>query len=241
MIKTVYVFLAHPDDTDNYCPNFLKYLVDAGKNVHLYSFTRGEHGIGASTDPIKEEFRGSRLGKMRSIELKNAAKIIGIPGKHVHFLEIEDSKVRILRKEAYCKIMAVLHQRLPDLVLAPEFYLGYYKHPDHVYAGMITFIALKHMNYKGKIMFYHTIKGKYYHPARKELSDAVIAEHKTQKEFFKFLYPLYSKIEQIVNGFHVQGSLRAERYRISSVAETQAPDIASRLLGLFFPKPRTKD
>jgi LmbE family N-acetylglucosaminyl deacetylase len=42
-IQTVLTFLAHPDDTDNYCAHFLRTLVKAGKEVHLCSFTRGEH------------------------------------------------------------------------------------------------------------------------------------------------------------------------------------------------------
>ena len=61
VIQKITIFIAHPDDTDNYAANFIKHLVDKGKEVFLYSFTRGEHGVGSSKDPRKDEFRGKRL------------------------------------------------------------------------------------------------------------------------------------------------------------------------------------
>lgn len=235
VFKKVYVFLAHPDDTDNYCPNFLKYLVDNGKEVHLYSFTRGEHGVGAQSDPNKEDFRGPRLGRIRSRELIRAANHVGIEKSHVHFLEIEDSKIPIKKFIAFKRVLKILKEDPPDLVLSPDFYNGYYKHPDHVYAGMIVFIALKKIGLNVKIMFFHSIKNNYYHPvASRSFGKEAVSYHRSQEEFFRFLYPAYSNIEQVVNGLHVKGFKRAEGYRISSIKEKQRIDILSGLAGWIF-------
>ncbi len=237
-ITTIVAILAHPDDTDTYCSNFLKGLVVAGKAVHLVSFTRGEHGLGATSDPKKEEFRGKRLGRLRSAELVHAAGYLGIPRENVTFLDIEDSHVWERRHEAFRKVLCMLGERQPGLVLLPEFARGYYRHPDHVCAGMLAFLALKRLGYAGKLMLYHSISNNYYHPASKDVTTGAIRLHKTQAEFFRFIYPVYSNIEQIKNGMHLRGSMRAEGYRITSVAESQPPSLLSIITGKFFGQPR---
>ncbi|MHA1682389.1 MAG: PIG-L deacetylase family protein [Promethearchaeota archaeon] len=235
VVHKVHVFIAHPDDTDNYSPNFIKYLVDNGKHVSLYSFSRGEHGIGARRDANKEEFRGARLGRIRSKELIRAASHVGIDKSNVHFLEIEDSMIPLEKFNAFRKVLKILEDDPPDLVLAPDFYNSYYKHPDHVYSGMLVFLALKKLGMRVKIMFFHSIRNNYYHPvASKVFGKQAVSCHRSQEDFFRYLYPAYSNIEQVLHGLHVKGFKRAEGYRISSIGEKQRMGLISRLAGWIF-------
>jgi len=234
----VLVFLAHPDDTDNYCAHFLHALASAGKEVHLCSFTRGEHGLGGNRDPDKEAFRGSRLGRIRSRELARAAEYTGIPASQVHFLDIEDSTVYPNRHVAYPRARAIVAKIEPDLVLAPEFYHGYYKHPDHIFAGMIAFIATRKEAPKAKLMLYHSLKNTYYHPADDvAFGQRAISFHASQADFFKFLRPLYVNVEQVLNGARSGGNKRAEGYRVTSPGAPQARQlrytITDKIFALF--------
>ncbi|MHA1715300.1 MAG: PIG-L deacetylase family protein [Promethearchaeota archaeon] len=233
--KSILVFLAHPDDTDVYCPNLIHDLVNQCYDVHLCCFTRGEFGILGNRDPNKHEFEGKRLGRIRSLELRKAANLLGIPSKNVHFLEILDSKVRENTKVAYKKVISILKKLKPNFILAPEFYKGYYQHPDHIYAGMIIFLALKKLMPFKKLLLYHSMKCNYYHPvSNPELGKAAVSCHESQKDFFLFLYPLYSLIEQVFNGIHVKGFKRAEGYRITSPRQKQNRTVLSRVMYLFF-------
>ena len=108
VMESVAVFNAHPDDTDTYAVNFIKALVDKGRDVFVYSFTRGEHGIGSSKDPKKQEFRGARLGRIRTRELLNAEGFLGIPKENVRFLGIEDGTMVANKKAAYTNAKKIL-------------------------------------------------------------------------------------------------------------------------------------
>ncbi len=230
-IRTVLVFLAHPDDTDNYCAHFLHTLVNAGKEVHLCSFTRGEHGLGGNRDPNKEAFRGKRLGRIRSKELIRAAGYVGIPASHVQFLDIEDSTVPRSRHVAYPRARAIIASLQPDLILLPEFYLGYYKHPDHVYAGMIAFIAARREAPRARVMLYHSLKSTYYHPADDvAFGQQAVAFHVSQADFFRFIRPFYVNVEQVMNGFRSGGCKRAEGYRMTG---TKAPQMQQLRYTIF--------
>nr|MDO8113464.1 PIG-L family deacetylase [Candidatus Sigynarchaeota archaeon] len=246
-IHKVLVFLAHPDDTDAYCPNFLAALVKAGKEIYLCSFTRGEHGLGGNRDPDKEKFRGSRLGRIRTQELVSAAAFIGIPASRLHFLDIEDSTVPNNKLIAHRHVDAIIHGINPDLVMMPEFAHGYYKHPDHVYAGMIAFLAARHYKPGIKVIFYHSMRSNYFFPvASTAFGRRAVEFHKSQTDFFRYLYPLLVNVEQVVNGiFHVQGYVRAEGLRVSSTKLPQYPGFKARIVARIFAKlaiiPKTKN
>lgn len=235
-ISRVMAFLAHPDDTDTYCANFLKTLAGAGgKKISLHCITRGEHGLAANRDPRKEEFRGSRLGRIRSEELKKAAEYLGIPRDNVYFLDIEDSQVREAPRTAYRKVIRSIKENRPDLVLAPEFYHAYYLHPDHVYVGMIVFIALRKLGYPVKIFLYHSINNNYYHPVTTtDVVKTAVGFHSSQADLFRFLLPLYVNVEQVIHGMHLRGVNRAEAYRITSTDEPQTLGLKSRCVARIY-------
>jgi LmbE family N-acetylglucosaminyl deacetylase len=238
--KIVLAFLAHPDDTDNYCPNLMKRFVEAGYILHLCSATRGEMGIGASHDPHKMEFAGERLGRIRSRELQRAARFIGIPADRVHFLGIYDSTVPRHRLELLHGILGMLESVQPDILLAPEPFRGYYRHPDHVTVGSVAMLALRRVNPNVTVMLYHTISGNFYVPAKAALVRQAVAFHKTQADFFKFLLPLYTNGELVVNGIRSGRIGRAEAYRITSVADRQKGHVLGQAISVFFNKPLKK-
>jgi LmbE family N-acetylglucosaminyl deacetylase len=234
--KIVLAFLAHPDDTDNYCPNLMKLFVEAGYIVHICSTTRGEMGIGASHDPHKMEFAGDRLGRIRSKELIRATGFIGIPEDRVHFLGIWDSTVPRHRLEVFHGVLGMLESVKPDIILCPEPYRGYYRHPDHVTVGLMVMLALRRVNPKAKVVLYHTLSGNFYVPAKAALVRQVVAFHKTQAEFFKFLLPAYTNGELLLNGIRSGRAGHAEAYRITSVADRQKGHVLGQAIGAIFTK-----
>jgi len=235
-IQNILVFLAHPDDTDTYCANFLRALVDAGKEIFLCSFTRGEEGIGGNRDPNKEAFRGKRLGRIRTRELTRAAAFIGIPSNHVLFLDIFDATVPQNKLIAFQRVRSTIAKINPDLVLMPEFAHSYYRHPDHVYAGMIVFIVTKQFKPCTAIMFYHSMRNNFYFPVKsKAFGKEAITFHASQADFFRFIYPAYVNIEQVKNGLlHVRGFTRAEGFRISTTSKPQYPGVLARMVDRIF-------
>lgn len=244
-IKTILVFLAHPDDTDTYCANFIKALVDAGKDVFLCAFTRGEEGVGGSHDPAKEIIRGARLGRIRTRELRRAAAFLGIDANYVMFLDIHDAMVPQSKHVAYHRAKAVVKSIQPDLVMMPEFAHSYYRHPDHVYAGMIAFIVTKQFKPDMPVMFFHSMRNNFYFPVKnKEFGEKAVSFHETQATFFyPLIYPAYSNIEQVINGLlHVRGFIRAEGFRKSTTAKPQRPGLGARMVDkifkIFAPIPR---
>ncbi|MFX0102113.1 MAG: PIG-L deacetylase family protein [Candidatus Hodarchaeota archaeon] len=235
VIQKITIFIAHPDDTDNYAPNFIKHLVDKGKDVFIFSFTRGEHGVGSSKDPKKDEFRGKRLGWMRTRELQKAAGYLGVPKEKVRFLEIEDGTMVVNKKAAYIRAMKILKEMRPDLILAPDFSNRYYQHPDHTIAGAMVFLAAKKLGLDGPIFLFHSIKNNFYFPvSSREIGYKATSFHKSQKEMFDTLYPLYTNIEQIWHGLHVKGYRRAEGFRITRINQPQKIDFLSRVISIFF-------
>jgi LmbE family N-acetylglucosaminyl deacetylase len=189
----------------------------------------------ASGDPNKEAFRGKRLGRIRFRELVRAAGYVGIPAGRVHFLDIEDSTIPRCCNVAYPRAKAIIAGLQPDLVLAPEFYHGYYKHPDHVYAGMIAFIATRREAPRARLMLYHSLKNTYYHPADDvAFGQQAVAFHASQADFFRFIRPFYVNVEQIVNGFRSGGSKRAEGYRRTSTSALQVQQISFNIIARIF-------
>ncbi|HME54529.1 MAG TPA: PIG-L family deacetylase [Candidatus Lokiarchaeia archaeon] len=237
-IQKILVFLAHPDDTDTYCANFLRALVDAGKDIYLCAFTRGEQGIGASRDQGKEAFRGARLGRIRTRELQRAAAFIGIQASHVSFLDIFDTTVPQNKHVAFQRARSTIKRIGPDLVVMPEFAHSYYRHPDHVYAGMIAFIAFKQWKGEGcPVIFYHSMRNNFYFPVKdKAFGKKAVSFHESQADFFyPFIYPAYANIEQVKNGLlHVQGFTRAEGFRISTTLKPQTPGLLARMVDRIF-------
>ena len=120
----------------------------------------------------------------------------------------------------------------------PEFVHGYYRHPDHVYADMIAFIAAKQCTARAlPILFYHSMRNNFYYPVKnKAFGKEAVSFHASQADFFyPFIYPAYANIEQVKNGMlHVKGFTRAEGFRISTTTRPQRPGVLARIVDRIF-------
>lgn len=188
-----YLFIcAHPDDLEFSCGNLMYHLTQHGKEVEILSLTRGEFGI---SEP---NWKGPRLAKIRTQELKRAAKINGIEKKHVHFGDIIDGFIRFT-KENIDLVVSWINKLDPDIIFAPEPYFTYYWHDDHISTGKILFyITTKLQNRLTKnirsLYYYTAFKSNFSWPFNSaKHSDKALFEHKSQwwlLKWTKLFYPL---------------------------------------------------
>lgn len=135
-LKLLAVF-AHPDDESMGMGGTLAKYAAEGVEMHLISASRGERGWAGS----EEQNPGlSILGQIRTEELKNAVKELGIKG--LHFLDYIDGDVdQAHYAEAVSKIVTHIRRIKPQVVVTfpPD---GNYGHPDHIAIGQFTSAAI---------------------------------------------------------------------------------------------------
>lgn len=135
---TLLAAFAHPDDESFGPGGTLALYAMRGYTVHLICATRGEAGAPA---PGMEGI--TDLGSVREAELRCAAEALGIHG--LHLLGYRDSGmpgspdsahpeafVRAPFEEVVARLVALIHQIRPEVVLTFDPYGGY-GHPDHIY------------------------------------------------------------------------------------------------------------
>jgi LmbE family N-acetylglucosaminyl deacetylase len=127
-----------------------------GHRVVLVTATRGEAGEIHNMD---EKSTRPHLGDVRTKELENAARILGVD--RVEFLGYRDSGMVGTPEnddprsfhlapldEAAAKLAAVLREERPDVVVTYDSD-GTYGHPDHIKAHLITNAALDVLENEG--------------------------------------------------------------------------------------------
>ncbi|MCS7251634.1 MAG: PIG-L family deacetylase [Anaerolineae bacterium] len=135
---TLLAVFAHPDDEAFGPGGTLALYASRGYTVHLICATRGEAGsvrpgIGSVAD----------LGAIREAELRCAVKALGLQG--LHLLGYRDSGmpgspdqdhpaafIRVPLKEVVGRLVALIRELRPDVVLTFDPYGGY-GHPDHIH------------------------------------------------------------------------------------------------------------
>ncbi len=136
--KKILVILAHPDDPEFFCGGTLARWAREGHSIQYCLITNGNKG---SNDPLMTP---DELSKLRDLEQKNAADIIGVKGiKNLGYddgMLVSDLKVR---KD----VVRVIRQVKPDIMVScdPTNYFpndGYINHPDHRTAGQIALDAV---------------------------------------------------------------------------------------------------
>lgn len=118
--------VAHPDDETFFAGGTIAKLVKNGHVVKLVTATRGEAGeLGNPPLCTQEE-----LGHVREIELRNAAKILGI--SQIFFLDYIDATLdKIPLSELSGKIEKIILDEQPDIVITFNKEGGS-RHPDHM-------------------------------------------------------------------------------------------------------------
>lgn len=118
--------VAHPDDETFFAGGTIAKLVKNGHVVKLVTATKGEMGeLGNPPLCTQEE-----LGHVREIELRNAAKILGI--SQIFFLDYIDATLdKIPLSELSEKIENIILGEQPDIVITFNKEGGS-RHPDHM-------------------------------------------------------------------------------------------------------------
>ena len=148
-MATLLLVHAHPDDEAISTGGAMMKARADGHRVVLVTATRGEAGEIHNMDP---ESTRPRLGEVRTAELENAARILGV--NRGEFLGYRDSGMvgtpenedpRSFHQaplvEAAVRLAALLREERPEVVVtyAED---GTYGHPDHIKAYHVTNAAL---------------------------------------------------------------------------------------------------
>ena len=147
-MATLLLAFAHPDDEGMSAGAMMK-AKDAGHRVVLVTATRGEVGEIYNMD---EAASRPRLGEIRSNELEEAARVIGVD--RLEWLDYRDSGMirsadnedprsfnQASMDEAAAKLTKILLDEKPDVVVTFGED-GMYGHPDHIKIHHVTNAAL---------------------------------------------------------------------------------------------------
>jgi LmbE family N-acetylglucosaminyl deacetylase len=135
-LKLLAVF-AHPDDESMGMGRTLAKYSAEGVETHLVCASRGERGW---FGPEEQNPGLSGLGKIRTRELENAVRELGIKG--LYFLDQIDGEVdQSPHTEIIGKIVSHIRRIQPQVIVTfpPD---GNYGHPDHVAIGQFTSAAI---------------------------------------------------------------------------------------------------
>lgn len=124
-------FGAHPDDIEFGCGGLIASETRAGRKVHFVICSRGESGSYGTP-------------KQRTIEARNAAKILGAT---VEFLQFDGDAKLEMRSAHALKLATIVRQRKPGIVLAPSTVEN--QHPDHWRLGKLVRDATRLARYGG--------------------------------------------------------------------------------------------
>ena len=135
-LKLLAIF-AHPDDESMGMGGTLAKYSAEGLETHLLCATRGERGW---FGPEGQNPGFERLGQIRTKELENAIKELGMKG--LYFLNYMDGDVdQANHTEAIDKIVSHIRRIRPQVIVTfpPD---GNYGHPDHIAMGQFTSAAV---------------------------------------------------------------------------------------------------
>jgi LmbE family N-acetylglucosaminyl deacetylase len=121
--QVVLAVFAHPDDESLSSGGTLARLADAGARVVVVCATHGECGSGLMDG-------GSALARLRALELKAAAQILGV--HELILLSHRDGELRWTEMTHFAAELAlIIDSRRPSAILTFD-QDGLYWHPDHI-------------------------------------------------------------------------------------------------------------
>jgi len=135
-LKLLAVF-AHPDDESMGMGGTLAKYSAEGVQTHLVCASRGERGW---FGPEEQNPGPERLGQLRTVELENAVKELGL--QSLSFLGCIDGDVdQAAPAEIVAKIVTHIRLIQPQVVVTFP-HDGNYGHPDHIAIGQFTNAAI---------------------------------------------------------------------------------------------------
>lgn len=145
-LGTILGVWAHPDDETFSMGGIMAAAVSNGQRVVFITATRGEKGVQDET-----KWPAVQLGSIRSKELEQAMKILGVT-EH-EWLDYPDGGCKqVDEKEAVNKLGAIISRYQPDSIFTfgPEGMTG---HPDHRTVSEWTRLAHKASDSRAKFYF----------------------------------------------------------------------------------------
>lgn len=125
--KTILSIQPHPDDTEIAAGGTIAKLAGRGCRVIYVTVTDGGAG---TTDP---NIKWEELSSTRRREQQEAAQALGV--KELVWLDYRDSELRPTL-DLRNKLITVVRQYKPDLILTVDPWLPYEAHPDHIATGL---------------------------------------------------------------------------------------------------------
>jgi LmbE family N-acetylglucosaminyl deacetylase len=170
--RTILAVFAHPDDESLSCGGTLARLADAGARVVLLCASRGESGSVSDQALVA----ASDLGRVRSEELREAARTLGIADVLIY--DHPDGELRWEDvPELHAEIVAAIVRYQPDGVItfAED---GLYWHLDHIGVHERTYTAVRSLGADAPPLYYVTMpKG-----VMREVVEAAVAKGATLKD-----------------------------------------------------------
>jgi N-acetyl-1-D-myo-inositol-2-amino-2-deoxy-alpha-D-glucopyranoside deacetylase len=155
-MSTLLLVHAHPDDESISTGGAMMKARGDGHRVVLVTATRGEVGEIYNMD---EESTRPHLGEVRTKELENAARILGV--NRGEFLDYRDSGMvgtadnenpksfhQAPIDQAAAKLANIMREEKPEVVVTYDAD-GTYGHPDHIMAHHVTNAALDLLEKEG--------------------------------------------------------------------------------------------
>jgi len=139
--KKIIVFAPHPDDETFGCGGVIAKRLSEGYEVLVVVLTDGRYAFSALFG-IESEPTPYELKEIRKEEVKRATRILGVPEKHLFFLDFEDATLEKNENEAKGKVIQILSGNVPV-----EVYFTYEKdiHIDHRATSRIVRNSIKEL------------------------------------------------------------------------------------------------
>jgi LmbE family N-acetylglucosaminyl deacetylase len=155
---------AHPDDEASSTGGLYRLLANQGVRTVLVCCTNGECGDAPDgAKPDADHHDGDEVAAVRAVELDNAVEVLGI--SRLVRLGYRDSGMKGWPQNsdpesfwatpasvAAEKLAAVLREERPQVIMTYNEY-GFYGHPDHIQAHLITLAAIKLLDYEPTLYF----------------------------------------------------------------------------------------
>lgn len=123
----------HPDDTDVAAGGLVAKLAKRGCEIAYITMTDGCMGT------LDQTIYPEMLASIRVSEEEEAAKILGV--KKLIWLNYKDSELRPT-VEARSRLITLIREFQPHLIITVDPWLTYEAHPDHVATGILAVEAM---------------------------------------------------------------------------------------------------